>query len=205
MNVIVCVNVTGDVLCIHTHALRVYECECGCVSVCVVRVCERVNVTVCVCVCHTVSVSPCLGALHLSRVPNFSLSCPPHPPSPQAEQSPALGDWLSELLVKVSASQSDAKILQELFGGGYLEIRPCEGPRVQIQPLGLQRRTGSGCTGCLEGARVARSPRAPQASSAPHRTAPRRAGGSASSSGFQLLLLCRTSTPFPSPPLAAGG
>lgn len=204
MNVIVCVNVTGDVLCIHTHALRVYECECGCVSVCVVRVCERVNVTVCVCVSYCKCVSVFGGPAPLQG-PQLLPLLPPHPPSPQAEQSPALGDWLSELLVKVSASQSDAKILQELFGGGYLEIRPCEGPRVQIQPLGLQRRTGSGCTGCLEGARVARSPRAPQASSAPHRTAPRRAGGSASSSGFQLLLLCRTSTPFPSPPLAAGG
>ena len=41
---------------------------------------------------------------------------------------------------KVSVAQSDAKILQELFGGGYLEIRPCEGPRVQIRPRGRRRR-----------------------------------------------------------------
>lgn len=45
---------------------------------------------------------------------------------------------------KVCAAQSDAKILKELFGGGYLEIRPCEGPRVQIRQLGRSARTGSG-------------------------------------------------------------
>lgn len=72
---------------------------------------------------------------------------PPLPPPARAELRPRRN--------KVLWSQSDAKILAELFGGGYLEIRPCEGPRVQIArraaPLQRPRR-------CLEGARVAPPP-----------------------------------------------
>lgn len=49
--------------------------------------------------------------------------------------------------VEVSSPESDAKILKQLFGGGYLEIRPCEGPRVQIVRRGSRFRTGSGLPG----------------------------------------------------------
>lgn len=56
---------------------------------------------------------------------------------------------------KVCAAQSDAKILKELFGGGYLEIRPCEGTRVQIRPRGRQLRHKQRPPQGLEGARVA--------------------------------------------------
>lgn len=49
---------------------------------------------------------------------------------------------------KVSAAQSDAKILKELFGGGYLEIRPCEGRReYKYSRSGNRSRTGSRAPG----------------------------------------------------------
>lgn len=84
--------------------------------------------------------------------------CPPPtgqgPWTPAPPLSPARAE-LRPRRNKVLRSQSDAKILAELFGGGYLEIRPCEGPRVQIArraaPLQRQRRY-------LEGARVAPPP-----------------------------------------------
>ena len=81
---------------------------------------------------------------------------PGRPPLPQVGGRGTTGDTR-----KVSAAQSDAKILKELFGGGYLEIRPCEGTRVQIRPLGRQLRYRQRRPWCLEGARVAPPRRAP--------------------------------------------
>ena len=72
------------------------------------------------------------------------------PPHPQGEGRAAAAGKC-----KVSAAQSDAKILKELFGGGYLEIRPCEGPRVQITAAPAPEQAAA--PGCLDGARVARS------------------------------------------------
>lgn len=75
---------------------------------------------------------------------------PPSPPHPQEKGRAAAAGKC-----EVSAAQSDAKILKELFGGGYLEIRPCEGPRVQITAAPAPEQAAA--PGCLDGARVARS------------------------------------------------
>lgn len=104
---------------------------------------------------------------------------PSNPPSPPCERAPAATPTREERRAaaagnrKVCAAQSDAKILKELFGGGYLEIRPCEGPRVQIRPLGACSRTGSGRPGA---SRARGSPRA-EPRDQPPRGLP--AGGSA--------------------------
>lgn len=108
------------------------------------------------------SVRVCVTSPVLSPRPPFHLT----PPSPlSAHRRPPLPREERRAVAagkrKVCAAQSDAKILKELFGGGYLEIRPCEGPRVQIPALGRSSRTGSGRPGCLEGGRVAPPPRAP--------------------------------------------
>lgn len=127
--------------------------------------------------------------------PTWAGGCPPPPPprpAPRPGQPPPLPDPASAPRRppptpgaapsrapgrrEVCAARGDAEILQELFGGGYLEIRPCEGPRVQIRRLGRSSGTGRPPAGPRRRDRVARPRRAP--APAPAR-AP--AGGSARS------------------------
>lgn len=130
---------------------------------------------------------PRLPARHsLERPPTQ----PPSPPHPQEEGRAAAAGKR-----KVSAAQSDAKILKELFGGGYLEIRPCEGPRVQITAAPAPEQTAA--PGCLDGARVAGS----EAPDQPPRTPGRWVRFPP---GFSSPLLSRTSSREP-PPTPGGG
>lgn len=123
---------------------------------------------------------PRLPARHsLERPPTQ----PPSPPHPQEEGRAAAAGKR-----KVSAAQSDAKILKELFGGGYLEIRPCEGPRVQITAAPAPEQTAA--PGCLDGARVAGS----EAPDQPPRTPGRWVRFPP---GFSSPLLSRTSSREP--------
>lgn len=110
--------------------------------------------SVCACVVRvggpSLSPSPAPGP-RLPAPRRHSLERPPtqprSPPHPQEEGRAGKR--------KVSAAQSDAKNLKELFGGGYLEIRPCEGPRVQITAAPAPEQAAA--PGCLDYARVARS------------------------------------------------
>lgn len=127
------------------------------------------------CVCRGRGLSPAWGPAPASPFHLPPLAAPPpvsaprrDPPPQEERRAAAVGKR------EVCAAQNDAKILEELFGGGYLEIRPCEGPGVQIPPPARSSGTGSGRPQCLEGARVA--PRPPALAAASPRTP---AGGSA--------------------------